>query len=87
MGCYVYPLNEVSAGAKAERVDLAANLLPPSPSTEFYACTHFSQRSLCGGERSHSTDDSSCVRLRAAEFLLLRLQIIVRSPVGAILSS
>ena len=24
MGCYVYPLNEVSAGAKAERVDLAA---------------------------------------------------------------
>ena len=26
MGCYVYPLNEVSAGAKAERVDLAANL-------------------------------------------------------------
>ena len=23
MGCYVYPLNEVSAGAKAERVDLA----------------------------------------------------------------
>ena len=26
MGCYVYPLNEVSAGAKAERVDLAVNL-------------------------------------------------------------
>ena len=26
MRCYVYPLNEVSAGAKAERVDQAANL-------------------------------------------------------------
>ena len=26
MGRYLYPLNEVSAGAKAERVDLAANL-------------------------------------------------------------
>ena len=26
MGYFVYPLNEVSAGAKAERVDLAANL-------------------------------------------------------------
>ena len=38
MGCCVYPLNEVSAGAKAERV-------------EFHACTHFSQRSLCGGEK------------------------------------
>ena len=26
MGRYLYPLNEVSAGAKAETVDLAANL-------------------------------------------------------------
>ena len=26
MGRYLYPLNEVSAGANAERVDLAANL-------------------------------------------------------------
>ena len=26
MGYFVYPLNEVSAGAKAESVDLAANL-------------------------------------------------------------
>ena len=40
MGCYVYPLNEVSAGAKAE----------------FYACTHFSQRSLCGGEIGELTN-------------------------------
>ena len=45
MGCYVYPQNGVSAGAKPERVDLA--------STEFYACTHFSQRSLCEGERGY----------------------------------
>ena len=55
MGCNVYLLDKVSAGTKAERV----NGLPSLPSTDFYACTHFSQQilpcgkalSLCRGER------------------------------------
>ena len=43
--------------------------LPPSPSTEFYACTHFSQRSLCGGEsQSESLGSGLTQRKHGEEF-------------------